>query len=306
LEMESFGSVQEHVHAVAHTEGVHVVRAHAAELPPRYLRHPGAAEPDRHMGDAVAVDSWTGARGVIPRSEGLRDLEELEDVHRAGSKLIQQLEHVVAARADRAAQWRVRPVRVLQRRPELVQALPLGLVIDLAANALEQLDGAELRAVLAHEGHHVARRDPLRLFVAHVLSEALFFLPVMRRLRRHYSALTELAADEAAVHANGETQPLASAMLTFGELDSTLVVGVSEERIDHLCGEPARWELPAWLLLGAVLTLAALGALVLTAARATQPSQINASLLLMQSCGPAMLLLAGLLAARAVRFARSR
>ena len=68
LHVEAVGALEEDVHAIALAERVQVVRAHAAELPPWNLRHRGAAEADRQMGDAVAVDSWARARGVIPRS----------------------------------------------------------------------------------------------------------------------------------------------------------------------------------------------------------------------------------------------
>lgn len=178
--------------------------------------------------------------------------------------------------------------------------------IYLSTGAAELLDEDELRAVLAHEAHHAARRDPLRLLVAAVLGDALFFLPVMRRLRQRYAAFAELAADEAAVVITGAKQPLASAMLRFGELHSTVMVGVTPERVDYLHGESPRWQLPRLLLLVAVITLAVLAALVLATAQATRPSQLNAPGLLMRSCGPVMLLIAWLVAARLMRFARAR
>lgn len=90
------------------------------------------------------------------------------------------------------------------------------------------------------------------------------------------------------------------------EVHSALVVGVSEERVDHLSGEPTRWELPVSLLLGAIVTLAALGALILVVAQVTSPSQISVPALLMQSCGPIVLLVAGLAGVQLWHFARKR
>ena len=76
---------------------------------------------------------------------------------------------------------------------------------------------SELRAVLAHEQHHRALRDPLRLAVGRVLCQALFFLPVLRPLHDRYGDVAELTADAAALDAtDGATAPLASAMLAFG------------------------------------------------------------------------------------------
>ena len=57
----------------------------------------------------------------------------------------------------------------------------------------------ELRAVLAHEQHHRALRDPLRLAVGRVLCQALFFLPVLRPLHDRYGDVAEMTADAAAV-----------------------------------------------------------------------------------------------------------
>src|SRR5262249_24318073 len=65
--------------------------------------------------------------------------------------------------------------------------------------ALEILSPTELEAVLAHEAHHRRRRDPLRLAVAQVLADALYFLPAVRRLAEHHALLTEIDADAAAV-----------------------------------------------------------------------------------------------------------
>jgi Zn-dependent protease with chaperone function len=217
-------------------------------------------------------------------------------------------------RASRLFVRRLRPAGELAGAPRVLlvnnpepQAFCAGLLrprVYLSTGALERLDDAELRAVVAHEAEHALRRDPLRLFAAHVLSDALFFLPVMRRLHRRYASLAELAADEAAISSSGNAQPLASALLTFGELQATGVVGASTERIDHLLGERPRWELPTSLLLGTTISLAALAAVLITIAHATEGSQLSAATLLMQSCNPAILLIAGLLSLRALRLAR--
>jgi len=172
--------------------------------------------------------------------------------------------------------------------------------VYLSTGALETLSRQELRAVLAHEAHHAACRDPLRLLAARALGDGLFFLPAIRRLRHHCATAAELAADEAAVHAGGGPQPLASAMLAFSELGDPAVVAVSAERIDHLLGaRPPR--LPLWLLIGAGLTVASLGFVVFEAARASANAHISFMLLWMHTCGPLMFGLAGLIVASALR-----
>ena len=69
----------------------------------------------------------------------------------------------------------------------------------MSTAVLERLSESELRAVLAHEQHHGALRDPLRLAVSRVLCQALFFLPVLRPLHDRYADVAELTADAAAL-----------------------------------------------------------------------------------------------------------
>jgi len=166
--------------------------------------------------------------------------------------------------------------------------------VYVSSGALERLSRQELRAVLAHEAHHAACRDPLRLLVARALGEGLFFLPAMRRMWRQYATAAELAADEAAVSAGGGRQPLAAAMLAFGESGHPGVVGVSPERIDHRLGA-RRPMLPVWLLFAAGATLVGLGILVFAGARAGAGAHISLMLWLMHSCGPLMLALPSLM-----------
>jgi hypothetical protein len=111
----------------------------------------------------------------------------------------------------------------------------------------------------------------------------------LRRLRRRYAALAELAADEAAVRAAGDRAPLASALLAFGETSNpAVVVGIAPERVDHLLGECPRWELPISLLLGGLVTIAALGAVALGTASATAPDTLSLATLVTQACMLAM------------------
>jgi hypothetical protein len=127
---------------------------------------------------------------------------------------------------------------------ESVHAFCAGLVrprIYLSAGALQALGPDELRAVLAHERMHRARRDPLRLVSGRLLGEALFFAPAVRALVRSYDTLAELAADDHALAAvGGDRSVVASAMLAFD-------TGVAPERADHVLGVPDDWTLPVAL-----------------------------------------------------------
>ena len=155
--------------------------------------------------------------------------------------------------------------------------------------ALAQLSADELRAVLAHEHHHRAVRDPLRLAVGRVLCQALFFLPVLRPLHDRYGEVAELEADAAAV-AEVAAGPLASAMLAFGASEGGGVVGISPERVDSLLGTPRAWRLPWTLLATALVTLAVLLALIW---RASDSATVQATLNLpIASSQPCVLVLA--------------
>ena len=186
---------------------------------------------------------------------------------------------------------------------------PTVLVIDVAAPVafcagwlrprvyvstavLDRLSSAELRAVLAHEQHHGALRDPLRLAVSRVLCQALFFLPVLRPLHDRYADVAEISADAAALEASGGAPgPLASAMLAVGATPAGGVVGISPERVDVLLGEARRaWRLPRLLLVAALLTLVVLVAL---AWRASHSASVQATLNLpIASSQPCVLVLA--------------
>jgi len=163
--------------------------------------------------------------------------------------------------------------------------------VYVSSGVLGRLSDSELRAVLAHEQHHGALRDPLRIAVSRVLCQALFFLPVLRPLHDRYADVAELSADAAALEAvDGAPAPLASAMLAFGTTHAGDVVGISPERVDSLLGRPRAWRLPRMLLIAALVTLAALVAL---AWRASASASIQATLNLpIASSQPCVLVLA--------------
>lgn len=114
------------------------------------------------------------------------------------------------------------------------------------------LDGAELEALLLHEREHLRRRDPLKVAAGQLLSASLFFVPVVPALYRRYLVEKELAADRAAVLAQGTDRALAGALLKVLEHDQPMAApalgasadGALDLRIDALLGEPVRVALP--------------------------------------------------------------
>jgi Zn-dependent protease with chaperone function len=167
------------------------------------------------------------------------------------------------------------------------QAFCAGLLrprVFLSAAGRERLSDTELRAVLAHEDHHVRRRDPLRLFAARILADALFFVPALSRLERRYAELAELAADEAAVRAAGSSA-LASALLKLGASDhSEATVGLAPERVDHLCGAPTRWRLELRALGLSLLAITGVAGVAVSAGVAAGGVRVEVLAIAVQSC----------------------
>jgi len=182
---------------------------------------------------------------------------------------------------------RLRETSVILIAGAHVQAFCAGLVrpkVYLTVAARDALTGPQLEAVIAHEAHHARRRDPLRVLLLTALADALFFMPALRRLRRRYEELAELAADEAAVAAVGDPSPLAAALLRFAEGHAPGVVGIAPDRVDHLLGGAPRWRLPSALVLGGLATAAALLAISLAIASGTGSQHVSIAVLAAQSC----------------------
>lgn len=135
--------------------------------------------------------------------------------------------------------------------------------VYVSAPAVAILSPVQLEAVLAHEHHHRRLRDPLRLAAGAVLSRAVFFLPVLRRLWARYAALAELRADRAAVVAcAGDRGPIAAALLAFEASSPAGVAGISPERVNGLLGLRPEWRLPVSQVGVAVSTVCVAGAVI--------------------------------------------
>jgi Peptidase family M48 len=163
----------------------------------------------------------------------------------------------------------LRVVRVAGRDVHVVAgSVPLafcaGLVrprVYLSEACFAVLGERELAAVVAHEGHHADRRDPLRVLVARAIGDAY----ALRSLAGREQAVAELSADAAAVERGG-VAPLASALLAFES------AGIAPERVDRLAGAGPANEVPrALTFLAATVLVALLVALVAALALPGEP-----------------------------------
>lgn len=174
-----------------------------------------------------------------------------------------------------------RGARVDPARLRIVGGLPIPAftigwfrpTIYVAAELGDCLSAAELTAVLAHEGAHVARRDPLLLSVLRFVGRALVWMPTVRQLAADVADDVEIRADDAA--AGQRPLALATALLAVARwtpddrFDGALVpagmVGIArgdllERRIRRLAGEAAipRTHVTSRSVLTAIVTLALL------------------------------------------------
>jgi hypothetical protein len=157
--------------------------------------------------------------------------------------------------------------------------------IYVSQRTIDLLTPEELDAVLAHEHHHRRVHDPLRVACGRILSEALFFVPILRPLSDRYADLAELSADRAATQTEGGERALASALLVFDDDGRPGVSGISPERVDSLLGRPVQWQLPLGRLSGAIATLSAIGVLLWsTSLAASAHASFNLPILSSQPC----------------------
>ena len=151
------------------------------------------------------------------------------------------------ARAAIAAGLDPRGVRIVAGLP--TPAFTVGWLsprVYVAEALATQLRAAELASVIAHEGVHVRRRDPLRLSLFRVLACTLFWIPALRRLADDLADEAEILADDVAAERGGPLV-LASALLALARWPGiatrpTALVGFQqpdllERRIRRLVGE---------------------------------------------------------------------
>jgi Zn-dependent protease with chaperone function len=109
------------------------------------------------------------------------------------------------------------------------------------------LSREQLTALLLHEREHLRQRDPIKIAVGRLLSSTVFFIPIVAALYRKYMVEKELAADAAAIAAQGSPSALASALAVLLEFPRggrpEAAAGADEAldaRIDALLGQPVR------------------------------------------------------------------
>ncbi|WP_165998545.1 M56 family metallopeptidase [Bacillus sp. Cs-700] len=95
-------------------------------------------------------------------------------------------------------------------------ALTYGLLkpkIVLSTALVNMLTEEELRAVICHEQFHQQHRDPLKKFLIILLVTALWYVPILKWVSKHYQTLREIEADKFAMLQTNNMLDLSSALL---------------------------------------------------------------------------------------------
>lgn len=130
-----------------------------------------------------------------------------------GAETPVELEHLVATLAERAGTATPRVVMCSGRWSSPFTVGFLRPKICIPRILFEELPWRELKAVLAHEVGHVARRDNLAQWLALGLRDLLFFNPVAHLCARLFARERERAADSIAARLTGDPTSLAAALL---------------------------------------------------------------------------------------------
>jgi Zn-dependent protease with chaperone function len=190
----------------------------------------------------AGVRAWRAARGQ-------RELLALAGRSQPGLPGVTVLDH---------------PVPLAYCLPRRLGGRPSAVVVTTAT--LEQLDPAQLAAVLAHEHAHQARRHHTLLLAVQALRIGFPWLPAARAAHTAVARLVELAADDAAVH-HHHPADVASALAKLATAPAPALGlgagGVTTiDRVRRLTSPPTSGPGGALLLASLVVAVPLLGQLV--------------------------------------------
>lgn len=89
--------------------------------------------------------------------------------------------------------------------------------ICISGILVDMLGKKELMAILAHEAHHMANYEPLKIFIVKYFRSMFFFFPGLKTSAKKYLLFSELAADEKASGDAAARSDLASAILKISD-----------------------------------------------------------------------------------------
>lgn len=153
---------------------------------------------------ALVVAAWLGG-WALTESDPVRDRLGIWTLYAAWAPFA-----VIFGRAAVRAVW-----ALLRRAPDCGVST-IGLIQPQTVFSpflARQLADAEVRAALAHEGAHASHRDPLRIWLAQLLTDLQWPWPSAQRRLQTWLVALELARDEEARRSGIDGAELAAAVL---------------------------------------------------------------------------------------------
>jgi hypothetical protein len=142
---------------------------------------------------------------------------------------------IVLALWLRAAVRAVRALQAQARTPLAAGTIGLWRTrIVVSAGLAAQLDVDALAAVMAHERAHVRHRDPLRIWLAQIVTDLQWPWPAARERFDAWRQILELARDEEARLGGAEGDDLAAAVLLVAHMQAPCTAAAT--LIDTPCG----------------------------------------------------------------------
>lgn len=86
-------------------------------------------------------------------------------------------------------------------------------IIVLSSGLISMLDRDELEAVVEHETFHQKNYDAMKIFILQLISQSLWYIPLTKWSYQNLKIISELLADEYAIHRTGSELWLSSALL---------------------------------------------------------------------------------------------
>lgn len=160
----------------------------------------------------------------------------------------------------------IRAANAARQRRSQMAAGTVGLWrprIIVAAEFVTRLDADEVRAVYAHEAAHARHRDPLRIWLAQLVTDLQWPWPGARRRFDEWRRVLELARDEEARDDGIDGADLASAVLVGAQWKTVVPRGAAlidsgarlEDRIARLLG-PVSPDTPERVIAATVIVVA--------------------------------------------------
>jgi hypothetical protein len=112
-----------------------------------------------------------------------------------------------------ANQYPLLQIRVLD--DEAFVALTKGFLrphIYISSGVLKRFNTKEVEAILLHEQHHRLSRDPVKIWLVTLLTDAFGYIPFIRKVAQYFLTWREVEADRFTIHVMGTIEFLGSVL----------------------------------------------------------------------------------------------